>query len=192
MSRITAVSTTPVPTSREKVLPIICRALSRWPRPRSMENRGEPPMPNRLAKAVTMEMMGNVRPMPVRASAAALGRWPMYIRSTTLYSTLMSWATVMGRASRKMLLDTLPLEKSLVWVLVMGCIRSFLGEVCCFINYFTGNPPKMQAAVPKCPASKKCGGSPLPFVYNQPREGGTAKTQVLGQIRAFQAGRLVL
>ena len=67
ISRITAVSTTPVPTSRAKVFPMIFRALSRSPRPRSMENRGEPPMPNRLAKAVTMEMMGKVSPTPVRA-----------------------------------------------------------------------------------------------------------------------------
>ena len=38
----------------------------------------------------------------------------MYIRSTTLYSTLISWATVIGRAKRRMLPATLPLEKSLV------------------------------------------------------------------------------
>ena len=43
----------------------------------------------------------------------------MYIRSTTLYSTLISWATVMGTARRRMFPATLPLEKSFVWVVVM-------------------------------------------------------------------------
>ena len=69
-------------------------------------------MPNRLAKAVTMEMMGKVSPRPVRALPAASGRRPMYMRSTTLYSTLMSWATVIGRARRRIFPATLPWEKS--------------------------------------------------------------------------------
>ena len=77
-------STTPVPTSSAKVLPMISLAFSVLFLPRSMENSGEPPMPNRFAKAVTMEMMGKVSPSPVRALPAASGRRPMYIRSTTL------------------------------------------------------------------------------------------------------------
>ena len=188
----TTVSATPVPTSKAKVLPKITWALSRSPLPRWMENSGEPPMPNRLAKAVTMERMGKVSPRPVKALPAASGRRPMYMRSTTLYSTLISWATVMGRARRRMFPATLPLEKSFVWVFAMWGIPFLSGGVCCFINYCTGIAPKMQAAAPKCPASKKCGGSQLPFVYNPPREGRTAKTQVFSQIRAFQAGGLVV
>ena len=131
-------------------------------------------------------------PRPVKALPAASGRRPMYMRSTTLYSTLISWATVMGRARRRMFPATLPLEKSFVWVFAMWGIPFLSGGVCCFINYCTGIAPKMQAAAPKCPASKKCGGSQLPFVYNPPRERRTAKTQVFSQIRAFQAGGLVV
>ncbi len=59
-------------------------ARSSSPFPRAMEQRGAPPIPKRLAKAVMMEMMGKVSPRPVRARVAASGMWPMYIRSTTL------------------------------------------------------------------------------------------------------------
>ena len=55
------------------VFPIIFSARSSSFLPRSIEKRGAPPVPNKFAKAVTMEMMGNVSPIPVRALAAASG-----------------------------------------------------------------------------------------------------------------------
>ena len=50
----------------------------------SMEKSGEPPIPNKFAKAVMMVRMGKVMPTPVRASAPTPGICPRYIRSTTL------------------------------------------------------------------------------------------------------------
>ena len=67
-------------------------------------------MPQRLAKPMRMDMMGMVSPRPVRDRWP--GRRPKYIRSTTLYRTLMSWASVMGAAKVRMVLGMLPLEKS--------------------------------------------------------------------------------
>ena len=60
--------------------------------------------------------------------------WPMYIRSTTLYSTLISWATVMGIASRRMLPETLPWEKSLVLVMKQFAVLS--GRIVDFSTIF--------------------------------------------------------
>ena len=40
---------------------------------------------------------GMVTPTPVRAVAPTSGMWPMYIRSTKLYSRLISWARMEGR-----------------------------------------------------------------------------------------------
>ena len=48
------------------------------------EKSGEPPIPNKFAKAVMMVRMGKVMPTPVRASAPTPGICPRYIRSTTL------------------------------------------------------------------------------------------------------------
>ena len=77
-----------------------------------MEQSGAPPMPKSCVNAEMMLMMGKVRPMPVSASVEASGRWPMYMRSTTLYSTLISCAAVIGTARLMMQRATLPLEKS--------------------------------------------------------------------------------
>ncbi len=106
------VRTAPQRTIRMKELPMIASASVSLPRPLSMEQRGAPPMPNRLAKAITMEMIGRQSPKPVRAMVASSGIRPIKIRSTILYNTLISWAKVMGRASRRMFPTTLPLEKS--------------------------------------------------------------------------------
>ncbi len=71
--RIIAVSSTAVTRRREKELPIMVSALFSSPFPQEMEKSGAPPLPNRLVKAVTMQMMGKVSPTPVRALAAAPG-----------------------------------------------------------------------------------------------------------------------
>ncbi len=72
-----AVSTRPVPSSMVKVLPIISAAWASSPRPRAMEKSGAPPVPNRLANAMTMDRMGKVTPTPVSAAEDAPGMWPM-------------------------------------------------------------------------------------------------------------------
>ena len=100
---------------------MIRSASSFSPLPRQMEHRGEPPMPHRLAKPIKMEMMGRHSPRPVRARWP--GRRPRYIRSTTLYRILMSWATVMGTAMAMILRAILPWEKSF-WVRV--CVAGHL------------------------------------------------------------------
>ena len=66
------------------VFPMIRFAFSASPFPLSMEKSGEPPIPNKFAKAVMMVRMGKVMPTPVRASAPTPGICPRYIRSTTL------------------------------------------------------------------------------------------------------------
>ena len=40
------------------------------PRPRSIEQSGAPPMPNRLANAMTSVMIGSESPMPVKDRVA--------------------------------------------------------------------------------------------------------------------------
>ena len=44
------------------------------PSPREMENRGAPPVENRLENAVIMEVTGSVRPIPVRAQGGSIGK----------------------------------------------------------------------------------------------------------------------
>ena len=56
---------------------MISSASSLLPRPRSMEHSGAPPMPNKLANAITMEIMGRQSPRPVKASVAFSGIRPM-------------------------------------------------------------------------------------------------------------------
>ena len=120
----------PTATIITKALPIMDSASDVLPRPRSMEHNGAPPMPNRFANAMTMDMMGRHNPRPVSDKVACSGIMPMYIRSTILYSTLISWARVMGRASFRIFFMTLPFEKSLVSLIQspfppgMACRRS--------------------------------------------------------------------
>ena len=70
MTRNRAVTAAPKIRSRVKAFPMTRSASSRFPRPRSMELSGAPPVPHRLAKPMIMEITGTVRPSPVRA------RWP--------------------------------------------------------------------------------------------------------------------
>ena len=99
-SRNTAVSATASASIRSKQLPSVRSASSRSPLPSRMEARGAPPMPASAAKAEIARMAGSVTPTPVSAVAPMSGICPMYIRSTRLYSTLISCAVMAGAASR--------------------------------------------------------------------------------------------
>ena len=96
----------------ENELPIISSARSLLPRPLAIEQRGAPPIPKRFAKAITIVIIGKVTPTPVSAILEPSEILPIYILSITLYSILISCAKVIGTASLKILLETLPLEKS--------------------------------------------------------------------------------
>ena len=56
---------------------MIFSARSVFPAPLAMEQRGAPPTPKRLVKAVTRVTMGKTRPMPVSAIPFSPGRCPM-------------------------------------------------------------------------------------------------------------------
>lgn len=60
-----------------KELPMMASASSWFPLPRWMEHKGAPPMPNRLAKAMTMEIIGRQSPSPVSAMVAFSGMRPI-------------------------------------------------------------------------------------------------------------------
>ena len=66
-----------------------------------MEARGAPPIDTSAAKAEMAVISGKQTPTPVRATSPMPSRWPMYIRSTMLYNTLMICAIMEGTASRK-------------------------------------------------------------------------------------------
>ena len=96
---ITTVRTRAVITSMEAQLPRMRSACWGSPLPIMMEARGAPPMLTRAAKAEIAMITGKVTPTPVSALAPSPGRWPIYIRSTILYRTLMIWAVMAGRAN---------------------------------------------------------------------------------------------
>ena len=77
---------------------MILSAFFSLPSPLEMENSGPPPVEKSMEKAMMIEVIGRVRPMPVSASVDASGKRPIYIRSTILYKTLINWAKVMGNA----------------------------------------------------------------------------------------------
>ena len=63
--------------------------------------RGEPPTPTQKATELSMVTMGPHTPAPARARLPTWAMFPMYIRSTTLYSTLTNWASILGMAMRR-------------------------------------------------------------------------------------------
>ena len=63
-------SKTPEMSSMAKEFPIIRSALRSSPFPLAMEQSGAPPMPNRLANAMTSVMIGSESPMPVKDRVA--------------------------------------------------------------------------------------------------------------------------
>ena len=77
-----------------------------------MAIRGDPPSPTSVAKEVSSVTMGPQTPTPARATLPISGKFPMYIRSTMLYSTLTSWASIVGTASPSTSRKTGPLPRS--------------------------------------------------------------------------------
>ena len=73
----TTVRITPTTTIIAKEFPIMASASSLFPRPLSMEHNGAPPIPNRFAKAITMDMMGRHSPRPVKDMVASSFNWPI-------------------------------------------------------------------------------------------------------------------
>ena len=57
-------------TNKLKEFPKIYFASSSFPFPLSIEKRGAPPIPTRLAKAIANVQIGNATPSPVKASVA--------------------------------------------------------------------------------------------------------------------------
>ncbi len=103
--RKNTVSTRATAISAVVQLPRMFSAFSFLPFPSMMDALGAPPILTRAAKAEMAMMIGNVTPTP--------GRWPMYIRSTMLYKTLMIWAVMAGTASLNSSLSTLPEPRSI-------------------------------------------------------------------------------
>ena len=95
----TAVRTTPNNTSRTSPALNTFSASSRFFSPKKMLASGAPPMPTRLLNALTMRVMGNTTPSPASASVPMPAMLPTYMRSTRLYSKLMTCATTAGTAS---------------------------------------------------------------------------------------------
>ena len=69
-------------------------------------------MDTSAAKAEMAVISGKQTPTPVSAVSPISGRWPMYMRSTMLYNTLMTCATMAGTASLNKSRPTLPLPRS--------------------------------------------------------------------------------
>ena len=141
-----------------------------------------------------MEMMGEGQPQALSERCRRRrGRRPMYMRSTTLYSTLISWATVMGRASRKMLPATLPLEKSFVWG---GCHVRGPGPFCvkigCLFQLFYRKPVKVASGCQKASGRNSLSqNSPrlgAPFCEESTKRENLAKNQTSSQIQGFSKG----
>ena len=64
-----------------------------------MDASGAPPMPTKDENAMMSTMMGIVMPKPAMACAPVSGMFPMYARSTILYSTFTSCAVIAGTDS---------------------------------------------------------------------------------------------
>ena len=110
--RITAVSTIAIKTSIVVQLPSIFSAVSLSPFPIIIEARGAPPMLTSAANAEMAIITGIVTPTPVKALGPTSGMWPIYIRSTMLYMTLMICASMAGSASLKRSFPILPFPRS--------------------------------------------------------------------------------
>ena len=69
---------------RENEFPSSFLASSSLPLPRSIEKRGAPPIPTRLANAIVTVHIGNATPRPVSALVASFGILPIKILSIIL------------------------------------------------------------------------------------------------------------
>ena len=93
-------SPTASPSSRRKQLDSSWEAPSWSPLPSFMPISGVPPRPTSREKEESRAIMGPQTPTPARARLPASSICPMNIRSTMLYSTLISWASMVGMARR--------------------------------------------------------------------------------------------
>ena len=127
-------STTPVTVSSRKVLfSTICRARAGAPhfalRARAIENSGVPPIAEQIRKCRDDQKNRERQPDAGQRIDGALPIWPMYMRSTTLARTLTMRSTI-GMASRRILPETLPFEKSLT-----ACMTPSPSNPFCFSVY---------------------------------------------------------
>ena len=123
-SRITAVSTAAIRTSMVVQLPNIFSAVSLSPFPIMMDALGAPPMLTNAAKAEMAIIRGMVTPTPVSALGPTSAIWPIYIRSTMLYMTLIICARIAGRASLKRSFPILLFPRSASFSCVAFIIKS--------------------------------------------------------------------
>ena len=89
---------TEITASIRKLLASIFFASFSLPSPILMLMSGEPPIPTSEANADIIVTMGPQTPTPARAFSPISAIFPMYIRSTTLYSTFTNWASMEGMA----------------------------------------------------------------------------------------------
>ena len=78
------------------------------PIPLLIENKGAPPLPKRLPKAVIIIIIGKHSPTAPRAFVPTSGILAMYTLSTILYNRLKICATSIGIAAFKILLVIVP------------------------------------------------------------------------------------
>ena len=115
-----AVSSTP--NTRSIAAPALNTRLACSPffSPRAMLASGAPPSPTRLAKALTMMVMGKTTPSPAMARVlSGSGNAPTYMRSTRLYKRLMTCARTAGKASFATSTPTRSLPRSIFFFSLM-------------------------------------------------------------------------
>ena len=105
-------------------MPNIFSAVSLSPFPIMMDALGAPPMLTNAAKAEMAIIRGMVTPTPVSALGPTSAIWPIYIRSTMLYMTLIICARIAGRASLKRSFPILLFPRSASFSCVAFIIKS--------------------------------------------------------------------
>ena len=63
--------------NKENAFPIISSARSLSPLPLAIEHSGDPPIPNKFAKAIIIEIKGKHNPRPLIANEATSGNLPI-------------------------------------------------------------------------------------------------------------------
>ena len=174
-SRNTAVSTTAAATSMVMLLPMIRSDSARFPRPSSMDARGAPPIAISAAKAEITMMMGRHTPTPVRASLPTVSTgcmWPMYTRSTRLYSMLTIWEVMVGSARENSSRPTGPVPRSTFLRFIPAMLLSALVPL-----WQTPGPAACPACAALPPSARKrsaasslpgCPGPPGPAALPPP------------------------
>ena len=104
------------PQSIVKEVFIMVLAFFSSPIPLLIENKGAPPLPKRLLKAVIIIIIGKHSPTAPRAFVPTSGILAMYTLSTILYNRLKICATSIGIAAFKILLVIVPFSKSIRFI----------------------------------------------------------------------------